>query len=363
MVQKKKKITIRDVAKQAGISHQTVSRVLNGNDNVAEETRKRVLQAMQELEFVPNKIAQMLTTNRSLTLELIIVDVKQGGRVADSIRTMALAARDADYDLLVTMVDEDELGIALGNAAARLVDGVIMYAPYLRISDERLLSLCNGMPLVRRDYVPDSRLAWVGFDQVQATRLAVEYLIQLGHRQIAAIPPSLEMINGQWRSQVWKETLEKHGLEPGPMRQAQYTFRSAYEAMEQILATHIPFTAVLVGSDTIALGAIRALRKHGVLIPEDISVLSFDNAELAEFMEPPLTTIDFDFRQQDTMAVNYLIEILNNPEMKLHQRVLLPDLIIRESTRKLDTTVVHTSKARLKSQSGGIDNSRPGSRQ
>lgn len=347
MVQKKKKITIRDVAKQAGISHQTVSRVLNGNNNVAEETRKRVLQAMQELEFVPNKIAQMLTTNRSHTLELIIVDIKQGGRVADSIRTMALAARDADYDLLVTMVDSDELGVALGNAAARLVDGVIMYAPYLRISDERLLALCNGMPLVRRDYVPDSRLAWVGFDQVQATRMAVEYLIQLGHRQIAAIPPSLEMINGQWRYKTWKETLEKHGLLPGPMREAKYTFRSAYDAMEQLLESGIPFTAVLVGSDTMALGAMRALRKHGLRIPADVSVLSFDNAELAEFMEPPLTTIDFDFRQQDTMVVNYLVEILNNSEMKLHQRVLLPDLIVRESTRKIDTAGAHLSTDEL----------------
>lgn len=335
MLQKKKKITIREVARQAGTSYQTVSRVLNGNDNVAEETRRRVLQAMQELDFVPNKVAQMLTTNRSQTLELITVDIAQGGRFADSIRSMVQAARDSGYDLLVTMTSSNELGTALDNAAARLIDGVVMYAPSLRISDERLLELCNGLPLVRRDYVPTSRLAWVGYDQVYATRLAVEYLIELGHRQIAAIPPSLNLINGQWRYTTWKETLQQHGLEPGPSHEAAYTFRSGYEAMEHVLATGSSFTAVLVGSDTMALGAMRALHEHGLRIPRDVSVLSFDNAELAAFTEPALTTVNFDFREQDSMAVKYLIEILRDPEMKLHQRILLPDLVIRESTRRL----------------------------
>jgi LacI family transcriptional regulator len=195
------------------------------------------------------------------------------------------------------------------------------------------------MPLVRRDYAPDSRLAWVGFDQVHATRMAVEYLLQLGHREIAAIPPSLELINGYWRYSVWKETLQRHNLEPGPMCESKYTFSGGYEAMKQILTSRIPFTAVLVGSDTMALGAMRALREYGLAIPQDVSVLSFDNAELAAFTEPPLTTINFDFRQQDTIAINYLVEILNNPDMKLHQRVLLPDLIVRESTRSLDGVV------------------------
>ncbi|HZR38648.1 MAG TPA: LacI family DNA-binding transcriptional regulator [Ktedonobacteraceae bacterium] len=336
MVLKKRKITIRDVAQRAGVSYQTVSRVMNENESVAEDTRKRVLQAMHELGFVPNKIAQMLTTSRSHTLELIAVDL-HGGRFADSIKSMATTAKDAGYDLLVTMIEAAELSMALGNAVARLVDGVVMHAPSLRISDEKLLEMCNEMPLVRRDYVPDSRLAWVGFDQNYATRMAVEYLIKLGHRQIAAIPPSLDLINGQHRYKVWKETLLQHGLEPGPVCEAKYSFRSGYEAMRQVLETQRPFTAVMVGSDTMALGAMRAVREGGLRIPDDVSVISFDNAELAAFTEPPLTTIDFDFGQQDAMAVKYLIELLNDPDMKLHQRVLLPNLVVRGSTQKIDT--------------------------
>ncbi|MBV9257794.1 MAG: LacI family DNA-binding transcriptional regulator [Ktedonobacteraceae bacterium] len=336
MALKRKKITIRDVAGLAGVSYQTVSRVMNERNSVAEETRRRVLQAMQELDFVPNKIAQMLTTNCSHTLELIVVGVMHSAHFAESIKSMAGAASHSGYDLLVTMEDADKLGVALGDAAARLVDGVVIYAPSLRISDEKLLALCNGMPMVRRDYVPDSRLAWVGFDQVYATRMAVEYLIGLGHRHIAAIPPSLDLLNGEWRYQTWKATLLNHGLKPGPMCEANYTFRSAYEAMNRILESHTPFSALLVGSDTMGLGAMRALYEHGLRIPDDVSVISFDNAELAAFTEPPLTTIDFDFSQQNAMAINYLIEILNDPDMTLHQHVLLPNLVVRASTRKLD---------------------------
>lgn len=334
--QKKKKTTIREVARQAGVSYQTVSRVLNASESVAEETRLRVQQAMQQLDFVPSRVAQMLTTNRSHTLELIIVDVTYEGLFADSTNNMALAARASGYDLLVTTTSAEGLPAVLENAAARLVDGILMYAPSLRITDERLLELSNGIPLVRRDYVPDSRLAWVGFDQVYSTRLAVEYLIELGHRQIAAIPPTLSLINGEWRHSIWRETLLKHGLEPGPMCESRYSFSDGYAAMKQLLAMGRSFTAVLVGSDTIALGALRALRESHLRIPEDISFMSFDNVELASFTEPPLTTIDFDFVQQDTIAVRYLLEILNNPEMKLYQRVLLPDLVVRASTRRLD---------------------------
>ncbi len=347
MAPKKKKITIYDVALKADISYQTVSRVLNGNGKVAEETRKRILQAMEELDFVPNKVARTLITNRSHTLELIVVDVTRGEQFADSIRNMALVAKHAGYELLVTLADEENLEVALENAAARLIDGAVMIAPSLHISDEKLLELCDGMPLVRRDYVTDSQLAWVGFDQVRATRMAVGHLIELGHRQIAAIPPSLSLLNGQLRYSAWKETLEKHGLEPGPVCEASYTSSSGYAAMKHILSTHTSFTAVMMGSDAIAQGAIWALREHGLRIPDDVSVISFDNAEQAPFTDPPLTTINFDFKQQDIMATRYLIEILNDPEMKLHQRILPADLMVRASTRKLTSSLVEREEEML----------------
>lgn len=331
---RKKKITIRDVAQLAGVSYQTVSRVMNDSTSVTGETRKRVVQAMQELDYSPNKIARMLTTNRSQTLELFIVDVLHGGRLADSVKNMARASKDAGYNLLISETSEDVLEEAFTSAASRLVDGIIMYAPRLNIHDEKLLEVSHELPLVRRDYVPASKLAWVGFDQVYATRLALEHLITLGHRQIAAIPPSSELINGHWRQTVMRRVLQEYGLKPGPCCAGDYSIRSAYEAMKQIFATGQPFTGLMVGTDTMALGAMRAIREQGLRIPEDISVISFDNAETAPYTEPPLTTVDFKFTQQDTLAIKYLIELLTDPTMELHQRILLPDLVIRASTMR-----------------------------
>lgn len=336
MTTKKKTITIRDIAKLANVSYQTVSLVINGKPGVSEKTRKQILRLMDEMDYRPNRAAQMLTTNRSNTLELIIVDVIYGGRLADSTKNMAHTAREAGYSLLVSETTSSELADALENAASRLVDGIVLYAPRLRINDDDLLTMCNGIPLVRRDYIPGSRLAWVGFDQVYATRLAVEHLINLGHRQIACIPPEPELINGYWRFNTFKNVLHEHGLEPGPSFAGDYSMGSGYQAAHQIVATGKPFTALVTGTDNMAMGAIRALREHGVRIPDDVSVVGFDNTELATYMEPPLTTVDFKFSKQDELVVKYLSELISDPQLELHQRVLMSDLVVRQSTRQLD---------------------------
>lgn len=335
MNEKKKTITIRDIAQKANVSYQTVSLVINNKPGVSDNTRKRILRLMKELDYHPNRAAQMLTTNRSNTLEMIIAGVQYGGRLADTTKNMAHAAKGTGYSLLVSETSLSDLRAAFDSAAARLVDGVVMYAPSLRISDEELSELSNGLPLVRRDYVPGSKLAWVGFDQVYATRLAVEYLIELGHRHIAAVPPSADLLNGYWRFTTWKNVLHEHGLEPGPAVEGDYSMRSGYEAAYRIVESGAHFTALMVGTDGMALGAMRALREQGLRIPEDVSVISFDNSEHAAYTEPALTTIEFQFEKQDEVAIQYLIEIINNPNIEPHQRVLTPTLIVRESTRKI----------------------------
>ncbi len=333
MAAKKKTVTIRDIAQRAAVSYQTVSLVINNKPGVSEKTRKRVLRLIKELDYRPNRAAQMLSTQRSNTLELMVVDVFYGGRLADSTKNMVHAAKEAGYSLLVCETDMNGLGSTLDNAAARLVDGVIIYAPRLYIDDEALKALCKGIPMVRRDYVPRSRLAWVGFDQVYATRLATEYLIELGHRHIAAIPPTSELHNGYWRFTTWRNVLLEHNLTPGPAFEGDYSIRSGYEAAHRIVDTGEPFTAILVGTDNMALGALRALRERGLRIPDDVSIVGFDNTEFSMYLEPPLTTIDFKFAKQDEMVVRYLVDLISNPDTELHQRVLTPDFIVRESAR------------------------------
>jgi DNA-binding LacI/PurR family transcriptional regulator len=334
-MEKKKTTTIRDIAKLANVSYQTVSLVINDKPGVSDKTRKHILRLMEELDYRPNRAAQMLTTRRSNTLELIVVDVTYGGRLADSTKNMVMTARDAGYGLLISETDLAGLPDAFENAASRMVDGVLMYAPRLRIADEELLAMANGIPLVRRDYVPGSRLAWVGFDQAYATRLAVEHIISLGHRQVAAIAPSAELINGYWRYNTWKSVLLEHGLEPGPVAVGDYSMHSGYEAALQVVGSGQPFTAIVIGSDNMALGALRALSEAGLRVPDDISVIGYDNTEHSRYTTPSLTTIDFRFAKQDELAVKFLIELIHDPELELHQRVLMSDLVIRESTRAL----------------------------
>lgn len=332
---KKKQPTIRDIAKLANVSYQTVSLVINDKPGVSEKTRKRIMRLMEEMEYRPNRAAQMLTTHRSNTLELIVVDVQYGGRLADSTKNMVRVAREAGYSLLVSETESGVLPDALESARSRMVDGIVMYAPRLRISDDELVAMCDGIPLVRRDYVPSSRLAWVGFDQVYATRSAVEHLIALGHRQIAAIPPASDLITGYWRELTWRNVLHEHGLTPGPSCAGDYSMSSGYEAALSLIASGQPFTALLVGTDYMAMGALRALREKGLRVPDDVSVVGFDNSEIAAYTAPPLTTVDFKFAKQDELAVKYLLELIADPQIELHQRVLMSDLIVRESTRPL----------------------------
>ncbi len=335
MATNKKQPTIRDIAKLAGVSYQTVSLVINGKPGVSEKTRREITRLMEEHDFRPNRAAQMLSTNRSNTLEVIVVDVDYGGRLADSTKNMARAAKEAGYSLLISESTADRLEAAFESCAARLVDGVILYAPAMHMDDERLIKATHGIPMVRRDYVPGSRVAWVGFDQVYAARLAVEHLLALGHHQIAAIPPTSKLHNGYWRHATIRNVLHEHGLTLLASVEGDYSMRSGYTAMQQILATGIAFTGLIVGTDGMALGALRALHEAKLCIPDDISVISFDNSELSLYTEPPLTTIEFEFVKQDELTIKYLLEIIADPETEYHHRILTPNLLVRDSTRTL----------------------------
>jgi LacI family transcriptional regulator len=143
-------------------------------------------------------------------------------------------------------------------------------------------------------------------------------------------------VNGYWRALTWERVFKENGIEQGPSFAGDYSMRSGYEAAQEILKTGEPFTALLVGTDYMALGAMRALREQGLRVPDDVSVVGYDNSELSAYIEPPLTTVEFKFSKQDEMAVKYLLELINDPEMELHQRVLMPDLIVRQSTRRLE---------------------------
>lgn len=331
---KGKRPTIQDVAREAGVSYGTVSRVINSHPEVAPETRARVQRVIKKMGYQRNLGAQMLTTHRSNIIEFIVMDVYFGIVLPH----MAQYVNAAGYSTLYTECTQENFAETLDTAAARLVDGILLYAPKLHISDDDLLEMCHGIPIVRRDYVLDSKLTWVGYSQEHATRLVVQHLIDLGHRQIAEITGSLDFINPRLRHDAWLNLLTAQGLEPGPSYAGDYStfadaMKTGYDGVCEFLRQGEVFTAIMTVNDYAALGALYALHEHGLRVPEDVSIASFDDDAIASYLIPPLTTVHFDFDIQNRLASQFLLEQINDRDYKHHQHVLIPDLVIRQSTR------------------------------
>lgn len=333
MVEAKKRPTIYDVARESGVSYQTVSRVLNNKPKVSPVTRKQVLQAMEKLGYQRNMAAQMLNTQRSQTLLLISVD----GKFPIELYAATLAAKEVGYFTFHVECESDALPTVFDMAAARLVDGIYMHAPRLTIDDNKLEQISHGIPLVRRDYAVNSRLTWVGYDQFRASQLIMQHLIDLGHRHFAEVTGTMNFINPMFRHEAFIKTLQASGLEPAMVIHGDYSshprgLQSGYEGTRAIIQSGVKFTALLVGNDYMAIGALHALREHNLRVPEDVSLGSFDDADHARYMAPPLTTVEFNFSLQDRLAFQYLFGRITNPDTEHIQHVLMPNLIVREST-------------------------------
>jgi len=331
---KSKRPTIRDVAREAGVSYGTVSRVLNSHPDVATDTRLHVQRVMEKMGYHRNLGARMLTTHRSNIIEFMVMDVHFG----IVLPRMSQYINAAGYSTLYSECTQENFADALDTAAARLVDGILLYAPKLLISDDELLEMSHGIPIVRRDYVLDSRLTWVGYSQEHATRLVVQHLVDLGHRQIAEITGSLDFINPRLRHETRLALLTAQGLEPGPSYTGDYSsfanaMKTGYEGVCEFLRRGAEFTAIMTVNDHAAAGALYALHEHGLRVPDDVSIASFDDDAIAAYLIPPLTTVHFDFDIQNRLASQFLLEQISDPDYRHHQHVLIPDLVIRQSTQ------------------------------
>jgi len=174
----------------------------------------------------------------------------------------------------------------------------------------------------------------VVFDQWNGARLAVNHLIDLGHREIAEISGPLDHFDAAMRHRAWEVFLGNNGLEPALTAAGDFAVRSGYVCAKQILAQKRPFTALFVGNDTMALGALRALHEAGLRVPQDVSVVGFDDIAIAAYFDPPLTTMRQDFEALGRESIEYLVSRIGNPDVTIQQRVLYPELVIRKSTQE-----------------------------
>ncbi len=326
--------TLRDVADIAGVSYQTVWRVVNEHPHVAADTRERVLQAVRELDYRPHRAAQVLTTGRSFILQLAIFEQRYGNPLSSILHW----AWEFGYTMVVTELrdatSEESIRTMLRDTA-QIIDGLLMVMPYPHLSYEALEELCQGKPFVIVSTELGAKMPSVVFDQRHGTRLAVEHLLSLGHRQIAEISGPLDNCDARARHSTWLKMAKCQGLEPGPSVAGTFDVRSGYTGAKRLLSSQQPFSAILVGNDLMALGAMHALSEAGLRVPEDVSIVGFDDIEEAAHFAPPLTTVRQHFDVLGRESVEYLVSLIEDTTTPIQQRVLYPELVIRQSAQNI----------------------------
>jgi DNA-binding LacI/PurR family transcriptional regulator len=200
---------------------------------------------------------------------------------------------------------------------------------------DELMRLTHGVPFVQIGARLGAHLPSVIYDQAQGARLATQHLIDLGHQKIVEISGPLLNYDAHDRHEGWLATLKDNGLPPQTSIEGDFTIEDGYRAMCQLLDDAVEFTAVFAANDSMAMGALTALRHRGVRVPDDVSIVGFDNIPESSHLVPALTTIYQDFQLLGRLAIEHIVNLIENPETPVYQRVLPPKLIVRESTRPI----------------------------
>jgi DNA-binding LacI/PurR family transcriptional regulator len=321
-----------DVAKLAGVSLQTVSRVINDSPHVRADTRERVQEAMRKLEYRPNPVARALVTGRSRTLGVVSFDTTLHGP-ASTLFGIERAAHEADY--FVSIVSLRSLASSsVVSAVERLrdqgVDGILVIAPQ-ESATSALLHLPEDVPVVAAEAGPDDSVPLVAVDQVQGAVLATTHLLELGHRTVWHISGPVDWLEAQDRMRGWRTTLEAAGAPTPPVLHGDWSARSGHELGRE-LAANPDVTAVFVANDQMALGLLRALHEAGRRIPGDISVVGFDDIPEAAYFTPPLTTVRQNFNEMGRRSLLLLLEQIESGVREPRRETVPPELIVRAST-------------------------------
>jgi DNA-binding LacI/PurR family transcriptional regulator len=314
-----RKVGMRDVARLAGVSHQTVSRVLNDLPNVSAATRDRVLDAVRVLNYRRNLAARTLVTSRSRTIGLIGFETTLAGP-ASMIYGIEKAAREAGYYVSIATVRSlDRLAVldAVEQLCAQAVEGIIAIAPKNSVADA-LTQVPSGTPTVGVGGADDGYVPMLRVDNVRGAGLATSHLLDLGHATVHHVPGPAD----------WPEARPVPAVEAGD-----WSARSGY-LRGQRLAADPAVTAIFCGNDHIALGVLRAFHEAGRSVPERVSVVGFDDTPESGFFLPPLTTIHQDFAELGRRSVDLLVgQLLGRPAVRGEPVHLSPHLVVRASAR------------------------------
>ena len=330
------KLTIRQIAQLAGASRSSVSRVLNNHPNVSPETREKVQKVIDETGYQPDPIARSLSGRRSqiigLVIPLAIRSLFDDPFFPRLIQGISQACNSHDYTLSLFLFHsrEEEEKLFDGIAHNQLLDGVIVTAT--RTGDALIPRLLDSqMPLVVQGRYDDPRVSYVDVDNVTGAATAVAHLLRLGHERIATVAGPLDSTAAQDRKQGYLDALRDRGrpVDEALLASGDFTQAGGYEAMQRLLPQRPD--AVFVASDTMAMGVLQAIRGAGLGVPDDIALVGFDDLPQATMVEPALTTVRQPVHRAGGLAVELLIERLENGA-KLPRRLVLPtELVVRDS--------------------------------
>jgi DNA-binding LacI/PurR family transcriptional regulator len=321
-----------DVARAAGVSHQTVSRVLNHHPSVRPETRERVLAAITELDYRRNLSARALVTRRTQTVGVISFDTTLFGP-ASTLYALQLAARRAGYFVSVASmktINRKTIAEAYARLAEQNVDGVIVLAP-LREAAEALNELPRDRPLVAFDGGGARDFAVVCVDQVAGASLATQHLLSQGAPTVWHVAGPSDWLEAEERVQGWRSTLERAGVEVPEMLRGDWSPQSGYSA-GGVLAQRDDVAAVFVANDQMALGVLRAFHEHGVRVPQDVLLVGFDDIPEAAFFTPPLTTVQQGFAEVGERCIEQLLLQIAGEDAPYQRVVIDPHLVVRQSS-------------------------------
>lgn len=329
----KTRLTIRDVAALAGVSHQTVSRVINHDEHVVEETRIRVEAAIAQLGYRPNAIARSMAKGNTRTLSCFSPSITDF-TFASIIQGAEAEARKAGYFLMIASAPDTETFVDMVEEliASRRTEGLLVINPFV---DNRHDNLPEDVPVVfvgahsSRDTM-DS----VFLNDQEAGRMATRHLVELGHERIAHITGPLQEDCSRDRQAGYLEVLNARGISADAelMIEGDWSATSGFEAARNLVEKNVDFTAIFAQNDRMAVGAIRALHELGRRVPEDISVIGFDDMPLASYYDPPLTTIHQDTDRMGREAAKLLIRAIESPEKKRRHLCMPVELVQRKST-------------------------------
>jgi LacI family transcriptional regulator len=335
-------VTMRDIARDLGLSVVTVSKVLRNHSDISKATRERVLQRVKELRYQPNRAARSLVTGRSFTIGLIVPDLEHPffGEIAKAI---ARRIRTLDYSLIIASSEEDPAleQREVDGLIARQVDAIVLASVQTSadcVVFQRLSELQIPYVLVDRNFA-ELEANYVGVDDAAVGCAATEHLITCGCQRIAHLRGP-DVSTGAGRLRGYRETLSRHGLEVpfeyvvelkgGDDRSEEH----GHEAMKQLLGLPLPPDGVFCYNDEVAIGALRAILGAGLRVPDDIAVIGVDNIRFADLLRVPLSSVDQNSYQIGERAAELALKLIESRKPLRSEQIVLPiQLVVRDSTR------------------------------